>query len=108
VTLRGLVVIAGLVLGTGCSADALTSGWSVPVGARPATDPKHIALYVSAPADRELDTVGYVAAQGNGTASAVLRLREEAARLGGDAVVDVKLRISHYKVETSGRAVRWR
>jgi hypothetical protein len=100
-----LLLLVFLILATACTSSGRSR--AVPVSAGQPSDPSRVGLFVTAPTGRVADTVGYVAAVAGDADVAALRLRERAARLGADAVVDVQLRITHFTVETSGRAVRW-
>jgi len=67
----------------------------------------YIPVYVDVPAGRTPKTVGFLDAVAGDADAATERLREDAAGLAADAVVEVNLRVGRQMVEVSGRAVRW-
>lgn len=91
-TILGLVALIALV---GCSSTARLRTDDVSLGNLAKKTPKEVAVYSSADAGgKEYQVIGQVVASadaGNDASVAVDKLKEEAASLGADAVVQLRL-----------------
>ena len=108
-----LVVFTGLALG-GCSTAAHLRTADSPKAATTIGDPEAIQVYSVHSIGKSFQTLGAVVSSkdaGEDAKSAVANLKEEAAKLGANAIVDMSLEINvgfwENAIRATGTAVRY-